>query len=520
MTGLLILPPPILPTSLMFDLVDADGVSDSERILAGLCRRSFLRLWTYLNLYTDEGFRDGKGSAKELCDALLVFGDQVVIFSDKHVEFHAHKPADVAWKRWYKRAVEDSVRQLHGAHSWLRRFPSRVYQDAACSRPLPVGLPASEAARVHLVAVTRGSREAALAHGVVSKLGSLPVQTSIKGLQQHLETPFHLGLPDSQREFVHVFDEVGIEEVLTELDTAADFLRYLNERRKLLGDSKWVIAAHGEEDLLAAYLCTVRDGEHTLMLSDPDSQPPTHIFYDDSWHAGLTASPRYKAKKEEDRRSYLWDTLISHFIAVGDPGLVPLPALLTSKDVELGLRIMAAESRFGRRVSSESLADVLQRARGRNALVRLMGSPTSPHVTYVFLVLGKQAEESYEEYRQRRVALLHAYCQTGRLAKPNCTTFVGLGFDHPDKTYEGGSEDLLVWHQEVYTAQELEEIEKLRQAAGILGPSMELRRYSGSEFPDPTNSPKPPRANNERARKKKQAVETSAASRKRNRKRK
>ncbi len=51
------------------------GLTASERVLAELCDVSFLKLWTYPNLF--------KKRAKELTDLLVVFGQDVIIFSDK-----------------------------------------------------------------------------------------------------------------------------------------------------------------------------------------------------------------------------------------------------------------------------------------------------------------------------------------------------------------------------------------------------------------------------------------------------
>jgi hypothetical protein len=48
------------------------GLNDSERLLVRLCRQSFLSLWAIANLHTDEGFNNGRGSAKEFTDALLL----------------------------------------------------------------------------------------------------------------------------------------------------------------------------------------------------------------------------------------------------------------------------------------------------------------------------------------------------------------------------------------------------------------------------------------------------------------
>ncbi len=103
-----------------------------------LRRRSFLSLWSFATRHTDEDMRNGRGSAKEFADVLAAFGNDVVIFSDKHVRFQDNKPLDVAWKRWYKRAVQELVRQLHGAMNWVKRFPERVFLDSKFQGRLPV----------------------------------------------------------------------------------------------------------------------------------------------------------------------------------------------------------------------------------------------------------------------------------------------------------------------------------------------------------------------------------------------
>lgn len=163
----------------LFDLGDSEGVNESEHILTNLCRRSFLRLWSQTNIYTDKGFKDAKGGTKELCDALVIFGNDVIVFSDKHITFQVDKELKVAWPRWYKRAVLDSCRQLHGAKSWLKRFPERAFLDPKCLRKLPILVPTGEAVRFYLVAVTRGSWDAALAAQggeVISRLGTATVK--------------------------------------------------------------------------------------------------------------------------------------------------------------------------------------------------------------------------------------------------------------------------------------------------------------------------------------------------------
>lgn len=89
-----------------------------------------LSLWARAKLHTAQDMREGKGRAKELADVLVVFGDDVIIFSDKHIAFQEDKDLTIAWPRWFKRAVTESAKQLHGAMSWLRRWPDRIFLDA------------------------------------------------------------------------------------------------------------------------------------------------------------------------------------------------------------------------------------------------------------------------------------------------------------------------------------------------------------------------------------------------------
>jgi predicted solute-binding protein len=60
------------------------GSTASERLLADLGEQASLILWSYPNLFYDKK-QKGKGDGKELCDMLVACGDDVIIFSDKHI---------------------------------------------------------------------------------------------------------------------------------------------------------------------------------------------------------------------------------------------------------------------------------------------------------------------------------------------------------------------------------------------------------------------------------------------------
>jgi hypothetical protein len=56
-------------------IIKSEGVTPTEKLLADLCKRSFLKLWSYPNPIKDD--------RNELCDLLAVFENQVFIFFDR-----------------------------------------------------------------------------------------------------------------------------------------------------------------------------------------------------------------------------------------------------------------------------------------------------------------------------------------------------------------------------------------------------------------------------------------------------
>ncbi|SAK48001.1 hypothetical protein AWB80_01169 [Caballeronia pedi] len=506
----------------VFDISDADGVNESERLLMRLCRRSFLSLWSFANLHTDQDMRGGRGSAKEFADVLVVFGNDVVIFSDKHVAFQEDRDLGVAWRRWYKRAVEESAKQLHGAMSWARRFPKRVFLDTACTRPLPVALPSADSARFHLVAVTRGSYEAC-ARFFSGSLGTLQIRTDVRG-SAHADNPFFVGLVNPEKAFVHVFDEFSLEMVLKEMDTASDFISYLKDREAFLNRQDRVVYAAGEEQLLASYLTNGDELGRNFLPPSAREEEATVIAFDETHYESLMSNPSFREKKRLDKPSYLWDRMVERFIRLGDPELIAPGFDQDNNETEQALRLLARESRFRRRILVDAIRGVLTRAadEGRQA-ARVFTTDQDTSLVYVFVLVPKRANETYDDYRGHRIAVLHAYCKCAKLRFPEGSTFIGIAFDHPTRDYRGSSEDLFVYICEHLGDEEREEAERYRQELGILPDNMELKRMSTAEFPafvtkaQPVkNDTKRPSKNDERKRNRSKMAK---ASRKRNRRR-
>src|SRR5262249_25314930 len=112
-----------------------------------------LSLWSYPGVYRDQ--KDGK----EICDLLVVFGEHIIIFSDKSCLYPEGDNADLNWKRWFKRAIYKSAEQLWGAERWIRNHPNRLFLDPACTQTFPIALPDLSKAIFHRILVAHGSAE-------------------------------------------------------------------------------------------------------------------------------------------------------------------------------------------------------------------------------------------------------------------------------------------------------------------------------------------------------------------------
>ncbi len=61
-------------------IIRGSGFTASERYLQRLSDKTFLKLWTYSNTFS--GRKKNGGDGKEICDLLVVYGDDVIVFSD------------------------------------------------------------------------------------------------------------------------------------------------------------------------------------------------------------------------------------------------------------------------------------------------------------------------------------------------------------------------------------------------------------------------------------------------------
>lgn len=463
------------------DKTRAIGTTPSERYLSKLCRWAFLSLWSYTNLHTDEGRKNGKGVGHELCDLLVVFDDDVIIFSDKDAKFDRTIDISIAWKRWFKKAIRKSADQIYGAERWLRNYGDRIYLDSECTKPFPISLPPTDRIRIHRVSVARGIYKACRDYFGGNSLGSLMINSDLVG-DDHYKMPFSIGHVNPDRGFVHVFEDFTLGAVLRELDTVSDFVTYLTKREKFLSNKKLAVIAPGDEQLLAIYLTKNNaEGEHDFIL--PGEGPADVVSLDESFWPSMIKNPQYIAKKEADKISYVWDQLIEHLIKHGI-GYSPTRGTDVSlAERELALRIMASEGRVQRRHLSHALYGVIESDKG---LTRLVISNTLPDVAYLFLTIPRSPDRSYDEYREMRRNVLTAYCKVAKLKAPLARFIVGFATE-PDSG-RGRSEDLLVLDVSNWTTEEQAEAESLQeQCSLLLDTNLSKREFSVKEYPDVPN---------------------------------
>jgi len=444
----------------------SEGTTASERYLVRLASHSFLSMWSYANPYTDEGRSKAKGDGKELCDLLVVFGNDIFIFSDKHCEFQVGPSIELAWARWYRRAVEKSVRQVLGARSWIRRFPNRIFIDKACEERFPLPIPHAQDAKFHLIAVTRGAYEACSAFFNGQSTGSLMINTGIVG-DMHQQNPFTIGHVRGDGTFVHVFDELTLNVVLSELDTIRDLVDYFTCKEKFLCCPNRVVMATGEEQLVAMYLAHIDSDKRHGFFEVPDNI--TSVYVEEGRWEDFICRPEYLAKKKADKVSYAWDSLIEHLISEGGSGFQE-DRKRDLATIEPALRVLASEPRLARRKLADQLLDALSKdVPAGSRFLRVGYSKDTDETVYVFLVLPKPPFiNSYIEYREVRSAMLLACCKVARLRVKTARRIIGLATE--PKGNRGSSEDLAFLDFEVnpWDADMENEARILQDRLGIL----------------------------------------------------
>lgn len=398
------------------------GLTASETVLAELCDRSFLSLWSYPNLY--------RTPQKELCDLLVVFDTTVIIFSDKSCAYKKTDDPQVDWKRWFRKSILDSAHQIRRTEGWIRNHPRRVFLDPACTEPLPFDLPGSPRLEVFRICVASGGP-------------TLKIDYTIQD-DERIGTVGRIG---KESGWIHVVDGDQLQKLLAELSTAGDFIDYLRKKEKALHQGK-IQSANNELDIVACYVHKNR----TFPAEWQNAVLPSGIW------DNLLSKPEYQARIELDRISYIWDAiierLIQHFVAseleVGND--------LPVADFEKKARIMARERRFTRRVLARWIVERIERAQSERIAIGSAICPTG--VLYVLLIGTGSSREEHPEYRKARLASLFERCHAAKDLHPEPRYVLGIAMDASGG--RGGSEDFVLLDTKDWTDKDMQLAKEIR----------------------------------------------------------
>lgn len=433
----------------------AQGLTVSEKILAELCEKSFLRLWTYPNLY--------KKPAKELTDLLVIFRDDVLIFSDKSCDYPDTGDAMLDWRRWFRRAIGASAHQVHQAERWLRSRPGQVFLDPKCTEHLPLNLPNPKRLKFHHICIATGAAERCRA---ATGRTSLAINVNVIDDEQ----PFSVGKVRGIAGWLHVLDGLSLNLLLNELSTASDFIAYLNAKSKLF-DGKKFLRAPSEADLLALYLWYGR--------SFPGADGP-YVVQPDLW-AQVEADSRFQAGRRENAVSRFWDQLIEYLTEHYLEHTLEVGNELEVTEFEEVARIMASESRFHRRVLSKA---ILERAdRAREAKIGTLMPSERPDVVYTLLIGRGDQGGDHAKYRADRSQELQLRCLAAKAARPNCRYIVGIALDA--RGVNGSSEDFVYFDTNGWTNEITARAAQIRHELQYFLPGKAIEtRINEDEYPE------------------------------------
>jgi hypothetical protein len=432
----------------------SEGITPSEKLLAELCDRSFLRLWSYPNLF--------KKPNKELTDLLVVFGKDVIIFSDKSCGYPNTGKSGLDWSRWYRSSIADSVHQINQAERWIRSYPDKIFLDKKCAVRWPLFLPEVTNMRVHRICVALGA-----SHRAQLATGSATLAIDPQVLNDGKE--FRVGRTDQANGWVHVFDEVSLSILLNELSTISDFVNFLSAKEALVKGGKFKFA-QAETDIMAYYLWNGR--------AFPTSAEPFRL--DQELWAQVEADSKFLAGREENRISAFWDGLIEYITDHYLKETLEFGNEHSMSDYEQMLRVMASETRFFRRVLSKAILERAERAR-QQAISSLLISG-QPEVNYVLYVGRGDQGDDHSAYRADRASQLQARCLAAKAVKPECRYIIGIAMDA--RGVRGSSEDFVFMDTKDWTAADIVEAGRVRQELGFFLPGRAIEtRVVEDEYP-------------------------------------
>jgi hypothetical protein len=440
----------------MAAVYQGQGVTHGERRLGQILTASFLDYWTVINPTKIAG-----SQKTELCDALVVCGDYLLVFQHKQIGLTLGVDPVTGWEKWARKSFGDATKQLLGAKKVLENSHSQLFLDPKCEHPIHLKVPSWNPQKCFLIAAIGDNADAANAwfgsQETTFCIRSSSVDIDDSDSAKFCDVAF---LPQGDRgsDFVHIFEDRSLALLLQELDTVVDFCNYLERRQEFFRSQKSLVAT-SEAELLWLYSRRIGpDGSHDFILPEECLGYDQLLLDQGSWD-DFCEAPEWKAKKKADATSYLWDRLIMQFTKNKLTGTGIHWSHQDEDQHEGGIRYLALEPRFMRRYLSNRLLEAFEKC-PKHGMNRSLLPATTTHfrsgATYVILQLSVPSGCDYNRYRNVRRHLLLEHIWAAKVRWPSANTIVGIAFEPPKHLgNEMVSEDMMLVESDYWTPENL-----------------------------------------------------------------
>lgn len=441
-------------------------VNTTEKTLSDLCDLAFLKLWSFPNPYKEPG--------KELCDVLVVFDNNIIIFSVKNIKYNENKGL-TGWQRWKRKAIDESITQINGAEKWIKNHPDQIYLNKNCNTIIPIN--SKKKFKIYRIVV---------AHGISDSIANIPGNTSgslgIKYSDNNdfEDVQYFVELPKSP--IYHILDSANLEILLKELDTITDFINYLKEKEKAIKLSK-IVTYTGEEDVMGQYLRTIEPetGKHYILK---DKNKDLIVDFENMIWKNFSNSYEYKEKKILDKSSYLWDKYLQQLCEYALNG--ELTGNIDIFQESSPIKEMAKESRFYRRILSGGIIQSVnyfpEIADDYTRQVRLIMSEDNKSA-YVFLQIKYNEQDDYETVvRPKRRQMLNIACGTLKNKHSFLQKIVGIAINSP-KHHIYADQDYILLDCKKWTRKDRSHYYNLNKDYNFWKQKNELKVVNSYEYP-------------------------------------
>lgn len=202
-----------------------------EKTTFNIISKIFSKYIVFANPFKSKGY--------ELCDFIAILNNKIFLFSDKggdsfdNVSLSDQKTIEKKWKNKSK-GIKKSENQLFEAKEWIQKNIKnkrlKIYRDCHCKETVEFVF--KDAPEFFLVTTLSGLSN--FAKKIYMNNGSLPI--NMKDLQSNKKT---LSIPLKKKDlkdknFVHILDLEGLENISEWANTPVDFMNYLKFRKKFL----------------------------------------------------------------------------------------------------------------------------------------------------------------------------------------------------------------------------------------------------------------------------------------------